>query len=131
MSSGWKDAEFSDLVGKTITELEVTGDKESIYFMAGPPATKYRLIYHQDCCAVCSIEDIEGTLYDIQMSPILVAEEVSNVKLDPKDPDDAEYGHYTWTFYKIDTIKGGVTIRWYGSSNGYYSEQASFERYKP
>lgn len=119
---------FEDLKGKTITAIEVSPHKECLTFSCDDGFT-YRLMYHQDCCASCSIEDICGDLEDLIGHPLLVAEEVISRGKNPDDvPVPESQDSFTWTFYKLDTIKGGVTIRWYGESNGYYSETATLGR---
>ena len=62
---------------------------------------------------------------DLEGSPILLAEEVSSVGEEDK-PDSID-NSFTWTFYRFATVRGNVTVRWYGSSNGYYSESVTFE----
>jgi hypothetical protein len=73
------------------------------------------------------VVDIVGNLDDLIGSPLLMAEEVSSEQENPSGVKVPEYqDSFTWTFYKLATVKGYVTISWYGESNGYYNESVSF-----
>ncbi|MGC4043140.1 MAG: hypothetical protein QM758_05005 [Armatimonas sp.] len=58
----------------------------------------------------------------------MLAEEVTN-ETEPPCRENAK--SWTWTYYKFATIKGYVTVRWYGESNGRYSEDIDFSTRRP
>jgi len=115
--------DVSVLMFKTLSAVE--REEDELVFVTDS-GERYRMYHRQRCCESVTIEDIVGELTDLVGSPILMAEEVSN-STDPPlnrwNPDS-----YTWTFYKFATVKGYVTIRWYGESNGYYSESVDFAK---
>ena len=114
---------FSELKDKIITQIELS-EYEIIFHTIDADADaeirdKYKLYHENDCCEEVYVESIVGNISDIIGTPIVVAEESSNSL-------ETDITSCTWTFYKIDTIKGGITIRWIGTSNGYYSESVDF-----
>lgn len=117
--------QFKDLLGKILSNIENKNNEELIFTLVN--GEKYKLYHRQDCCEDVKIEDIIGDLDDLVGSPILMAEEVTSENKNPEGVPGKEYqDSFTWTFYKLATIKGYVTIRWYGESNGYYSEEVEF-----
>jgi hypothetical protein len=151
-----KQVEFSELIGKTITSIkcscedlngrystrdqyliEKENSLEDLYHQANIASilfivknkdfsqTKYLMYHEQDCCENVYLEDIDGDIEDLIETTILLAEVVSNNdKINNKDVDQSD--SFTWTFYKMATYDGYVTLRWFGSSNGYYSEEVNF-----
>lgn len=119
---------INDLYGKIIkkiTGLVPGGDFVTFECTDG---SVYEMLHEQDCCESVSIEDVCGEVKDLLNEPITLAEDVSNyVQRERLDECDESY---TWTYYKLATRKGYVTIRWYGTSNGYYSESVTIWKKK-
>lgn len=117
---------FSDLLGKTITvidDLEVGNDKITFTTSDG---SQYRLYHTQICCEYVSIEDVSGDVADLIGEPLLLAEESTSDENPKGVTPEIQDKSFTWTFYRLATRKGVVVIRWYGESNGFYSESVDF-----
>jgi hypothetical protein len=133
------------LLGKTLARIDGGEEgSEHIGFICTDGST-FTMYHQRDCCESVSVEEIVGDINDLIGEPILRAEEaesgdempwahteeeiahqVSNRLLGKKPKEDDGGDSHTWTFYKLATRKGYVDFRWYGSSNGYYSEGVSF-----
>lgn len=113
------------LNGKILASVVNTGDEIQ---MIDTDGTKYRFYHEPDCCEHVRVEDVIGDLDDLVGSPLTMVEKAVS-SIDPEDyTNRSEYREsFTWTFYKFATVKGYVTVRFLGESNGYYSESVSFE----
>lgn len=83
---------------------------------------KSKVVFHhtKDCCEEVWLDDVCGDIDDLG-GHITSCSLVTNSYLDHNDD------HVTWSFYVIETEQGGVTLRFCGTSNGYYSEEVDIE----
>lgn len=125
-----RNLDFSVLQGQTLVSVEgaTAGSGQIIFTLAD--GRRFQLYHEQDCCETVNLEDVCGDIADLIGAPLALAECVSNA--DP--PSDIEAKRYEdcpeWTFYKLVTNNGAVTLRWYGDSNGYYSTAVTFAELK-
>lgn len=115
---------IENLVGKTLVKIEgMENESDEIIFYTSD-GEEYRQYHERDCCERVTVEDVVGDVNDLIGMPILTAYETES------SGSTDGWDSFTWTFYNLATAKGHVTIRWYGESNGYYSESVDFERIK-
>ena len=103
--------DIKDLNGKKV--IGIYYDEENFQILTNDGV--YAFYHEQSCCESVWLTQVDGISDKIIGSRIVIAEVVTNEK-------KTEYGHITWTFYKIGTTKGIIDFRWQGESNGYYSE---------
>ena len=121
---------MKELINKTPIYIRVENeddDKIHFYMSDGKQVT---MSHDQDCCESVQIEDINGDLNKLLYHPITRADEkVDNTAYEDFDDDGDRYTpeSCTYTFYTLASRGGYVDIRWYGESNGYYSESVDIE----
>jgi Fe-S cluster biogenesis protein NfuA len=113
--------DVEEMLGQTFKK--VYADGESVTFENDE--VKYVLYHDQDCCEHVYIEELIGDLEDLENWPLLISYEESNQ--DYSRPVNVNES-YTWTFYQFATYKGNVTVRFLGTSNGYYSERVTCKK---
>jgi hypothetical protein len=116
-------AQLADLVGKTLSHIHMEGDTEIVFTTTC--GRTFHMFHSQDYSEAVYVESVVGDLQDLVGSPILLAEESTSGENPPGVQMELQ-DSFTWTFYKLATAKGYVDIRWYGESNGYYSESVDF-----
>jgi hypothetical protein len=108
--------------GVTFTKITgMTKGSDTVTFEAAD-GREFIMYHDQDCCENVSIEDVVGDVDDLIGTPIISFECETNTDNPPDDADS-----FLWTFYKFQTAKGHLTLRWLGESNGYYSESVDFK----
>lgn len=123
-SRGGRYVGFSDILGKTITKITGAEVESKYILFECSDGSKYLMFHQQECCEDVYVEDICGDVEKLIGHPLFKTEVAS------KKTDASEDCSATWTFYHLATIKGYVDIRWYGTSNGYYSEEVGFAKVK-
>lgn len=123
---------FKDLKGQIIVKIEIDEDYTELIFTLSN-GERYKMFHRQDCCESVYLEDVIGEWEDIIGMPILKAEENYNSDNYPDDVTKNDYipESFTWTFYRLVTFKGSITLRWFGESNGYYSESVNWSYWNP
>lgn len=126
------DNDLGLLIGKVLQELQISGDR----VLFGCEDGSYFEAYHmQDCCENVSVHDYSSDVQNLIGQEILDAVETTSHEWpdDVKPPESAwPEDSFTWTYHIFRTAKGEYQIRWYGESNGYYSESVYFQRtHKP
>ena len=81
---------------------------------------RWKLEHTQECCEEVFILDVCGDWADI-LNEIVYYDAI-------EEQNDGGQGSETWSFYKFRTRLGEVVVRFYGTSNGYYSETATLRR---
>lgn len=116
---------IENIVGKTVASIDIVDsnydDMVLFKFTDGSYAT---MQHYQSCCESVNLEE-----YSQEELKELVGQTILSAREDSKDDESDTYGSSGWTFYNIQGNRSFANLRWFGSSNGYYSIGVTVEVY--
>ena len=126
---------YYDCTIDDVNENFASGIKEVRCYQKGTGAIWFKckngntvVFYHeQNCCEDVWLEDADGLVNGVDIFTDCDWCEVEKVQSDNYAALNKYDESYTWTFYKFRTNKGYDFMRWYGTSNGYYSEDVDIQ----
>ena len=116
---------FELVKSKTIAEVVGLKKQEESVTLKLDDKSELEFYHEYSCCENVWLEDFELSGKDIVGAKIL------DVLLVSEKQEVTDNGSMTWTFYKIQTDKGELFMRWCGESNGYYSEDVDIKYTSP
>ena len=115
----------NDLIGKRISSVSGGKPGDDTFMIEFSDGFSLELYHEQNCCEHVSIDDVNGNIDDMIGDVLLRCECASNVNFSARNKYDESY---TWTFYRFATQRAGyIDMKWYGTSNGYYSEGVNWK----
>lgn len=112
---GWVPTKPEKMEGKEILEIQglKKGSKEVNFISTDGEI--FKMTHIQDSGENVSLEEFSCSFDPSEKCKILKMEIRESIK-------EPEYGRIQWTMYDFQTDKGFLQLRWYGVSNGWYSE---------
>ena len=119
----WKTIQPDSLVGEVVEHVDIGNNETLLTFASG---RRVRIDHDQDCCESVWLLDSSGDVAKIVGKPLIevTSEESSgdNVDIGKEFKDDSS----TLTTIRFACADEVVILRWFGTSNGYYSESVDF-----
>ena len=112
MTEEWK--EVVEVKGKTITDVEGLSSYSGEVKFIFDDGSSLRMYHPQECCEDVSLTDFDDLTPSDLIGGVLTLFETYTKS------SEGGYGIEQYTFYRLRTTKTDVTMRWHGSSNGYY-----------
>lgn len=105
------EVDFNVLEGKVISDVTYIDTESAIYFTTNKN-TQYVLKHVNECCEEVDLVDISGDLISLLGNKILKAEKVMNSE---NKPLSNLQNFYTWTYFKLASRGGYITISYFGT----------------
>ena len=116
---------FELVKGKTVVEVVGLKKQEDSVVLRLDDKSELEFYHEYSCCESFWLEDFEFS------GKSIIGAKILDVALVSEKQEVADNGSMTWTFYKIQTDKGELFMRWCGESNGYYSEDVDIKYTSP